>query len=271
MGSFKITLKSEKHRGKVSTDDIRIILDSIDTAYYQLLGMGRDPHRRKKIDVLIKTTEGSFCIEYFVDCLDEEIREKSDRPWEEIIKFISNPESARKEDMATLNVLLKLKRIEKNKYKKIIFSYNGREEELKPKWFEKTENIIIEHERKEEGDIIIWGKLMEGDFRDKKFQCRLIPLKGREVRCIYPQRLEERIHYFLHPLRRDVIIKGKKLKEGVVEIMEIEGQGGLFDYKVSPTKKPVIEDFFGIAKDIEESADEITSWMKKIIWEDNDE
>jgi len=265
MDKFRIILKGGKYKGEIPTDDIKLILESIDAAYYHLLGFGRSPHRRQKIEILIKTIEGSVGIEWSVNCSDEKIREKSEKPWEEIIEFIRNPENAKEEDMYALISLLQLKKIGRNRYERIIFSYNGREEELKPEWIDKTEKFI-NAQKKEAGKVILWGKLMEGDFRDGKFKCRLISLEGREVRCIYPQRLEERIHYFLHPLRRDVIINGIRQPNNTIEIIEIEGQGSLFDYKIDTTENPSIEKFFGVAKHIEGSADEITDWMKKTIW-----
>ncbi len=270
---FTVKIKTPLE-GELPTDYFRDVLERVEKAFHKALG--RDPRGRKKdLRILARVEKGSTELQFRTGNLDGESMPEGASAWPFIHAALSNVNKLPEEEprteteYAVIRQFLDLGRKISQYYPLEIGVGTGKTDlPIDKNWVRKAATIT--YQKTAEKETALWGKLMEGDFREDKYSCKLVFLDGREIQCTYPAELEDDIANHLQKLNRDVVVKG--LEKGVTgkksrfEIKEIIPQVQLFDLIEPLTPEEDPDEFLGLLAEIPESAEELTEKMIKTAW-----
>jgi hypothetical protein len=262
-------------KGEIPADELRVILNVVEGAFARVLGYERRGPA-KKVQVLVRIKEAS------TDVISRTVRSDGSPLPEgaEACKAIYGVLNSIKErpdithlpdaDYAVIKPFIDLtSKIGKKYPVKVTLEEKAPGLELDSAWVDAASAIfpIIPAQEKE---VTVWGKLLEGDFREGKYTCKLILPNGTEKKCVYSPALEEDIAKHLQPLNRDVVVKGVEKKGGkkreALEIRRIYPQTGLFGLEDIVESDEDPNRFLGLLADVGLTADELTKRMIEDAW-----
>lgn len=260
--------------GELPTDYFRDVLLTVEKAFYKALG--RDPRGRKKdFRILARVEKGSTELQFRTGHLDGKSTPEGRSAWPVIHAALSNVYKLSEKEPRTeteygviLSFLELGTKIARSYPLEVGVGAGKPDLIIDNNWVRKAKAITYQKTAKKE--TALWGKLMEGDFREDKYSCKLVFLDGSEIPCTYPPELEDNIATHLQKLNRDVVVKGveKKVrgKPARFEIKEIVPQVQLFDLMEPLTREEYPDEFLGLLAEIPESAEELTEKMIKTAW-----
>lgn len=259
--------------GELEAGELENVLERVISAFYGLFERKRKA--KQYVKLYVRLEPGCTDVTFRADTKEATFKQASEENWAKILNVLSEHKEIpphKRISETEYEILKQFAGIRKGIRTKVPVSIkggdNGIEVTLEEEWANKILDLPLIREK--EKMVTTWGKLLEGDFRDRdKFTCKLVTLEGKEFNCTYAPEIEEIIANHLIPLNRDVVIKGieKKLrKRAEIEIKEITHQNELFKEGIT---QPISEEtprFLGIWEGIKKPADELAKEIIEAAW-----